>query len=329
MKIALIGSGSGGHIYPCIAFYQYATSQNHSCVCFLFKEIDKEIYKNKSIETIFVNTEYSNYKKYKYLTKHFKELEVDCVVTFGGKVSFISALAAKRCHLPLYICEQNIVFGKANRLSLLFANKVFLSLPIKENKKYIYCGNPVVENFHCQKAQLFSNHKPTILIVCGSLGSSSVIKKMKEFAQNETKLNFIFILGKNNTLSFDEQENIKVLPYYEPLRDLIYSCDLMISRAGATTISEIIAANKPTILIPSPYVANNHQYKNALFLKKKEGCLLIEEKNLNPTILKEYIYKVIYSHYETYRMKKRLIELQIKNPCQKMLAIIKENDDEK
>lgn len=328
MKIALIGSGSGGHIYPCIAFYQYATSFQHQCSVFLFKEIDEKIYQQQNIHGIVVPTTLSSYKKYQFLKKQFAEQQLDCLITFGGKVSFIATLAAKKLKIPVYLCEQNVVFGKANQCSLIFAKKVFLSFPIKENEKYIYTGNPVVENFECKKISLFETRRPTILIVCGSLGSSTVLDKIKDFVEQEKKINFIVILGKNNENQvFTEDNHLKVFHYYEPLRDLIYSSDLIISRAGATTMSEIIAAEKPCIFIPSPYVTNNHQYKNALFLTQKEACLMIEEKNLTTEKLKEYVYKILYSQYEIYRIKKHLKELQFNHPCQKMLKIIEEAKD--
>ena len=86
---------------------------------------------------------------------------------------------------------------------------------------------------------------------------------------------------------------MKIYPYYNPLVDLINNVDLIISRAGASTLSEIIKLNKPSIIIPSPYVTNNHQEKNAnnLYLK---GCIdLIYEKNLNLFILKNKVYKLL------------------------------------
>ncbi len=323
MKMILIGSGSGGHIYPCLAFYHYATSMHHQCIPYLFKEIDKKIYQQQQVDGIEVNSKWSEWKKYQFLKNDWKDKKPDCVVTFGGKPSFIATLVALRLKIPVYLCEQNVIFGKANKLSLFFAKKVLLSFPIKENKKYIYTGNPVVENFICQKVSLFTFKQPTILIVCGSLGSSSVLDKVTEFINQEKQFNFIVILGKNNHSSaIQEDKNIKIFDYYEPLRDLIASSDLIISRAGATTLSEIIAAAKPAILIPSPYVANNHQYKNALFLSQKNAALLLEEKKLTTAKLKEYVYKIIYSQYEIYRMKKHLKELQISNPCKKMLSII-------
>lgn len=327
MNFILVGSGSGGHIYPCLSFYKTLKNNNHEVSVLTFKEIDRQIYLKNKVNTIDIKSN-NFFDRYKEIYSLFNNNKFDCLVIFGSKPGLIASLVAKKLNIPIYICEQNIVLGKANKLASLFARKVFLSLPIKENKKYIYTGNPVTENISTKKVKIFNNNSPIVLIVCGSLGSSSVSKIISNIVNSIKNMNFIFIKGKYNDFKFTETSNIKVYDYYEPLTDLINSCDLIISRAGASTISEIIELQKPSILIPSPYVTNNHQYKNAKFLKDNNGCILIEEKKLDCELLKKNIFKLIYSDFEQKRIKKALRSLKKENPASTILKLIESDLNE-
>ena len=129
----------------------------------------------------------------------------------------------------------------------------------------------------------------------GSLGSTSVNEKLLDFLRTYERedAEILFITGKT---SYNELNNnlivpksTKIVPFFDNLPSLMKSADLIISRAGASTIAEIMATRTPSILIPSPYVANNHQYYNALDLVNKKISYLIEEKDLNKDSLIEAI----------------------------------------
>ena len=143
-----------------------------------------------------------------------------------------------------------------------------------------------------------SMDKPLILVVMGSLGSSSINAIMKDVLPKiDNKYQILFVSGKNNyeeMKSVFPQDNIKVVDYVKQL-DIIAKVDLIICRAGATTAAEITALGTPSILIPSPYVAHNHQFYNASVLVEKKAAYMIEEKDLNATVLDEKI-KLIMDH---------------------------------
>ena len=104
------------------------------------------------------------------------------------------------------------------------------------------------------------------------------------------------ITGENNyeeILTKVKNKNVKLLPYLEGQAGLLKNVDIIISRAGATTLAEIINANIPAILIPSPYVADNHQYYNALDISSKNAAIMIEEKDLTTEILKKNVEKLL------------------------------------
>ena len=117
----------------------------------------------------------------------------------------------------------------------------------------------------------------------GSLGSESVNKVLEEaqkmFANKTYQV--IIVTGKKHYDNFHKQEshNVKVVPYIDGLK-VMAACDLCVIRAGATTASEVCVLGIPSIMIPSPYVPNNHQYYNAKALADKKASLLLEEKDL-------------------------------------------------
>ena len=107
-------------------------------------------------------------------------------------------------------------------------------------------------------------------------------------------------------------QNVKVVPYYNNLASIMKDAYLVISRAGASTISEILALKIPSILVPSPYVANNHQYYNALDLVNMKVSEILEEKNLDPSIIQVMINELVYNEKKYNEMKKNLERLNVK-----------------
>ena len=181
-----------------------------------------------------------------------------------------------------------------------------------DSKKVFYSGNPVSERALNSKeikpsSLGLSDNKRLIVVVAGSLGSSTINNKMKEFLKNMDSKPYqvVYITGKTLYDSFMDTKypnNVKVLPYLENLPGLLKNADILISRAGASTIAEIKALCLPTIFIPSPYVANNHQYYNALDLKNNNLADMIEEKDLNVDVLDKKIDNMLkVDNYKKYK----------------------------
>lgn len=283
MNILMSGSGSGGHIYPCISLYNDFKKDNNITIV-IFKEIDKKIYDMNNIEYIYIDDNLSNFKKIKELRSVFKNNNINKTITFGGRNSFFIQLVSKALKIKSYIFEQNAILGKANKINLLFADKVFTNFKINL-KKEINVGNPNSYYIKTNKIKLFNNNKITLLFTMGSLGSSSVSKVIYNFIKHNKDYNIIYVTGNNVKVNIKENDSLKIFNYYNPLTDLINISDIIISRAGASTLSEIIYFNKPSIIIPSPYVTNNHQVKNAKLLLKENACQIIYEKDLDEQIL--------------------------------------------
>ena len=305
MNILMSGSGSGGHIYPCISLYKELVKK-YNVYVLIFKNIDKKIYDENNIKYFYFDDCESIYKKCSFINKLLCENRIDKVITFGGKNSLFINVIAKKNNIDSFIFEQNIILGKANKINYLLCKKLFTNFKIGL-KKEINVGNPNAFNLKMNNnSKLFKNNNITILITLGSLGSSSVNKVIENFIKMNNEYNVIYVSGNNVKTKVKDDCRTKVYKYYNNLPSLMAKCDLIISRAGASTLSEIIALNIPSIIIPSPYVANNHQEKNAKYLKEKECIELIFEKDLNENVLLSKIRNLVQNADNYNRLKTNL-----------------------
>ena len=173
------------------------------------------------------------------------------------------------------------------------------------------------------------NDKKLILIVMGSQGSKTVNEKISSFINNfKTKdYEVMFVTGNSyyeKVKKLKVPENVKIAPFVYELPTLMKASDLIITRAGATTMSEIMALNLPAIFIPSVYVTNNHQYKNAMDLVNKNAGLIIEEKDLTWENLDKNINK-IFNDKELYKqIKNNLKDLAVTDSSERIYNTLKE-----
>ena len=288
MNIVMSGSGSGGHIYPCLSLYR-KLKDDHNVILVIFKEIDKKIYDLNKVSYTYIDNNLSFFEKYKKIRKIIIENKIEKSITFGGKNSLIINLVAKSLNKKIFIFEQNVILGKANKINYLLCDKMFSNFKLNL-KKEINVGNPNSFEISNEKVKYFNNNKITVLITLGSLGSSSVNKVIEQFIIDNKTYNIIYVTGNNVKSNLKDNDHTKIINYFNPLTTLMNSSDIIISRAGASTLSEIIQLNKVSIIIPSIYVSNNHQYKNAIRLYKIKGIELIQEKELNVNLLKSKLF---------------------------------------
>ena len=234
--------------------------------------------------------------------------DYDLAIGFGNYISVPLVMAARNRGLKTVIHEQNSFAGKANKY---LDQKVDLVIgSYEENKKTfknphtLILGNPQSSKaFNIKKdPEVLLNlgldpDKKTVVIFMGSLGSQTVNKVVIEYL-NSLKGDYqvIYASGKQNyakaRAAVKKKDYICVKEAVDGVKVMANS-SLLVSRAGATTLSEICAMGMPSILIPSPYVPNNHQFYNAMALIDKNAALLLEEKDLSPASLKAIIEKSI------------------------------------
>ena len=160
-----------------------------------------------------------------------------------------------------------------------------------------------------------------------------LVDQLKKFSYD---YELLFITGNNYYKDFKNlkvNDNVKIVPYIDNFTSLLKSADLLVSRAGATTLSEIIAINIPSILIPSPYVTENHQYKNAMTLVNNGAAILLQENNLEGIDLGKYINDILNDGKIINNLKKNLTKMQIKtsasNIYDEIIKTIKEKSNER
>ena len=320
MKMIITAGGTGGHIYPALAIikkFQQAEKSLEVLYIGTHNRMENEIVPRENIpyqsikiygfsKNIVRDIKNIGYliKAYNKCLKIMSEFKPDIVVGVGGYVTLPVVMAARKLKIKCVLHEQNSIPGKTNKFLSRGVNAVFTSFKMSEkyfskDVKTIYTGNPSGDNVTnlkpISKESLgFKKDKKLVLITSGSLGSSALGGKLLEFLKLSSKEDYeiLFITGNNNYAEFSKNKfskNIKMLPYLNNLSSLFSACDLVISRAGAGTISELLMANTPSILIPSPNVANNHQFYNASDLSKNKLAIMIEENKLDG---KELYYKV-------------------------------------
>ena len=312
MRIVISAGGTGGHIYPALAVLDKLKKKDKNLEVIYIgtkNRMESELVPNRGIP--YEGIEIYGFTKNilrdiknvflvgnatRKCIKIMEEFKPDMGLGFGGYVTYPVIRAAKKLHIKTFLHEQNSIVGKTNRALAKNVDLVAVSFPSTLNsfphaKKVIYSGNPcgeaAITTTGIRKSELgFDEKKKLVIIVAGSLGSSSMNEKLKEYLKLARKSDYqvLYITGKRHYDDFIKNEkfssNVKVLPYLDNLSGLMRHADLIVTRAGASTMSEILALSLPAIFIPSPYVANNHQYYNAKEIVDHNAGLMIEEANL-------------------------------------------------
>ena len=343
MKVVISAGGTGGHIYPALAIINKIKEKEPNSE-FLYigthNRMEKDIIPKYNIPfktiTIYgfnrkkllknfktIKTFYTSYKECK---KMIKEFNPDIVIGVGGYVTGPVIYAAHNLKYKTLIHEQNSVPGKCNKFLSKYVDKIAVSFKSSMNllpkEKVVFTGNPCSENAvkanAMNKKELnLTENKKLVYIVMGSLGSANVnkflVKTMSLFNNKEYEI--LFVTGKDSYEEISKNKfskNVKVVPYIENQVRIMKKADLIISRCGASTLSEIIALRIPSILIPSPYVPDNHQYKNGLDLVKNDAAIMIEEKDLKGDILVRTVDKLLNDEVKLNVMKSNLEALDVR-----------------
>ena len=236
-----------------------------------------------------------NSKRIKKVIKNSK-----LVIGMGGYISAVVLKLAHNLGIKTIIHEQNKIMGLANKMCLPFVDLVLCAFPLENvKKKTVMIGNPrMIEAFKKEKNVITNNH---IVVTSGTLGSKTINDMIVRFLLDKRSHKYYTTLVKgkkyyDNTVKILEKvqgEHFVIKPFENDLLELLSNANIVISRAGAGTIFEIIGLAKPSILIPSPNVTNNHQYYNALYISQRQGAKLLEEKDLTIDKLCEDIKEVI------------------------------------
>ena len=337
-KIAIVAGGTGGHVFPAISLLEELVNQKKEVLFFSDTRVQKIIQKNKFLfkkRKVFFNTldisrnffDFFNhiYNFFKIL-KILKKQKPEVVIGFGGYTSVLFLLASKLLLKKIILHEQNIIIGLANKLFLPFSKKIIYGWgdeKINEkNKKTFFVRNPVRKKIlNLRKKVKFITHKKRIiiLIVGGSQGATildNIIPESLHLLPNQIKKNIEVYhqCSKNNFNSVKKnylKNKIKCTckTFFNNLPDIMFKSQFVISRSGASTLSEISALGKPSILIPYKFAKNNHQEKNAKWLIDKGAGTMLLENELTVENLKNEIMTFIINKKKLKKMSKNSFSL--------------------
>lgn len=355
MRVIISAGGTGGHIYPALAIinkikeeepdseFLYIGTNNRMekdlvpSLGYRYEGLEVTGFKRKiSLDNVKTITNFLGaIKKTKVIIKEFNP---DIVIGCGGYVAAPVVYAAKKLGKRTFIHEQNSVVGLANKFLARYADKIGVSFESTINDfpkgKAILTGNPCSEKaLSIKKASKESlgidKNKKLVLIVMGSLGSKTMNDKIFSFINDFKDKNYsvIFVTGATyyeKVKDIEVPNNVKVLPFIYEMPSVMKITDLMVTRAGASTISEITVLEVPSIFVPSPYVTNNHQYKNAMDLVNSDAALILEEKDLTKEALISLIDKTIDDKEKLLSMKKNLNKLAVKDSSTRIYNVLKD-----
>ena len=354
MKVIISAGGTGGHIYPALAIINTLKEKEKNLEILYIgthNRMEKDIIPKNNIpyESIEIYGFSKNIiRDFKNLfliqkatnkcLKIMRKFKPDIVIGVGGYVTYPVIKAASKLGIKTIIHEQNSIPGKSNRFLAKKVDKIAVSFPGSKHyfpeEKVVVTGNPCATNALKMPRISKSEYglkltKKLVVIVAGSLGSKTINDKMIDFLYMCANKDFeiLYITGKAYYEEFNKNKfsnNVHIKPYIDNLPSLLKSTDLIITRAGASTISEIIALQIPAIFIPSPYVANNHQYYNAIELKENMACDMIEENNLSAKLLMEKTEEILYNSNTVNLMKENLKKLSCHDSGEKIYNVIKE-----
>lgn len=317
MKVLVTGGGTGGHIYPALAFVKYV-KEKVPTASFLyvgatrglenkilpqtdipFKTLEIQGFK-RSLSFENVKTIQLFFKSIREAKKILREFQPDVVIGTGGYVSGAVVYAAAKMNIPTIVHEQNSVPGMTNKFLARYVDKVAIAFEdaaqFFPKQKTVLIGNPraqevgAVEKSDILKKYNLKTDKKTVLIFGGSQGAlkinQAVVAAIPAFSTKEYQI--LYASGERYYQEIEETigmtkdafSNISIQPYINQMTEVMVNCDLLIGRAGATSIAEFTGLGLPAILIPSPYVTNDHQTKNAESLVHAGAVKMIRDNEL-------------------------------------------------
>lgn len=326
IKILISGGGTGGHIFPAISIAN-ALKKIVPTAQFLFvgakgkiemEKVPKAGYdiigltiagfhRKMNLKNIFRNLSFpfklvGSLFKAIFIVKKFKP---DVAIGVGGYASGPTLKAANWLNIPTILQEQNSLPGITNKILGTKAKKICVAYSGMESyfpkEKLVVTGNPVRDSIkdinvgreEASRTFGLDPMKPIVFITGGSLGAGAINKAIKasyELLKNE-EIQLIWQCGKLYLNQYEklETESIKVLDFITNMNHAYVCADILVTRAGASTISELALVEKPAILLPSPNVAEDHQTKNVKALVEKNAAILIKDINANATLGTEII----------------------------------------
>lgn len=357
-RIVITGGGTGGHIFPLISVVKKIREKDASVEFLYLGsggEMEKKIMNENSISAKYIAS--GKMRRYFSLgnISDFFKIPIgiiqslwyllwympDVVFSKGGYVSVPVAFAAWVYMIPILTHESDAMPGLANRIIGIMSQRIAVSYPHTkkyfDEKKVLLTGNPIRDDINQGSKDVFlekyhlTESRPIVLILGGSQGAQNINIAIANILNDLVKI--AQIVHQTGESKYDEavkaarvvgikegHDGYYPIPFIasEDMKNFLGAADIVISRAGANSISEIAANSKPAILIPLPTAANNHQGMNAYFITEKGGAIVLEESNIGRNMLIGKIEKLLSDNELRDRLSRNIKEFYHEDAASKI-----------
>lgn len=359
MKVLISGGGTAGHINPAIAVAKRMKEEYNAEILFVGREsgMEKDLVKKEGFDIRYIEVEglvrKLTLKNVKVLVKYInaikkakkiiKDFAPDVVVGTGGYVCAPVMSAARSLKIPTVIHEQNVFPGMTVKMAASFADCVAISfddmkkyVSEKVAQKCVLTGNPLRENlfdltYEQARENLGIKDEIFIVIFGGSLGAKTINDALCDIVNNLDRKKVKILAGTGvrfhnevmEKINKDKlSEDIQILPYIYNMNEVLPAADLVVSRSGAVTVSEICAMGKASVLIPSPNVTHNHQEYNARSVADKGAALMICERDIKEHTISDKVNALINNKEKLCEMAQKAKSIAIKDGTKRICDII-------
>ena len=336
--IAIACGGTGGHLFPGLAVAEQL--KQHGCDVALLispKDVDQQAVKSAPGMEIFTlpavalqNKNYFSFarsfvKSWLSARKIFKQRQPVAVLAMGGFTSAPPVLAAKFSGIKTFLHESNTIPGRANKLLARFVNVAFVGFPETaarlNARKVTVTGTPVRPQFQprdaavCRTALGLKANRPTILVVGGSQGASGLNEMVLSALPLPAEKNWqwLHLTGANDFEKVQAAYAARgitavVKPFLAEMELALGAATVAVSRAGASSLAEIAAMRLPSLLVPFPAAADNHQFFNARIFEMSGAAWLLEQKKSTPEQVAAMLAELVDDHSVRSKMQSALIQ---------------------
>lgn len=348
MRVLFCGGGTAGHVNPSIAIAQTVLRNSiDNRVAYVATETGIEnrlvSFKKYNIDVVGLKRSLS-FKNIKFLYKQLKAIEKckeiirefrpDIIFGTGGYATYPVVAAGAKMGIKTVLHESNAIPGRAilsleKKADKIFVNFLESTKYFKDKQKILHTGNPLRNGFETYEKKeakriLGIQEKSVILCVGGSLGAErlndSVIEMIENLVRQRNDIFLIWSTGRNGydrakqklrAKGLHKIENVLLSEYFDNMPVVMAAADVVVSRAGAMTVSELAYMNKASVIVPSPNVTNNHQYLNAKALSDSLSALMITEDRLYA--LTDSVRELLSNEAERRRLEKNIGQYSVRD----------------
>ena len=354
LRIVIACGGTGGHLFPGIAIAQQLKAMGHRPLLLISsKDVDADgsrKYGDLEFRTIpaIAKPPLFSLRMLSFLMKFaralmtcrrlFRREKVDVVMGMGGFTSLAPVLAGRMRGLRTYVHESNALPGRSNRLTARFCTAVLLGLEqAADHLKGYSCrvvGTPVRDEFlqtlsrdeARAKLGLPQDDKPLILVTGGSQGAQKLNSLMVEAAKLTPSAHFLIIAGRADCERVKElagdTPNLSVMGFCADMPAAYAAADGVITRSGASTLTELSVMGRAALLVPYPFAADNHQYFNARVFADAGAARLCEQKMLTVAVIQNFITHIILAPTARTAMENALLTMAPLHAAEKIAHVI-------